>query len=112
MKKQDDNDRRKHGRTDLISCGTIQVRDSEDEAHGIVTDVSSTGLALETDTALALGKLKTFLVGLATELDTALPLILIELPPDREGLEYTVPVNLLHYVASTNRLHFDVREED
>lgn len=49
MKEQDEKDRRKHARTDLTSCATIQVRNSEDEAHGIVTDVSSSGLALETD---------------------------------------------------------------
>ena len=56
MKEQDELDRRKHARTDLTSCATIQVRNSNDEAHGIVTDVSSAGLALETDHPPSVGE--------------------------------------------------------
>ena len=48
MKGPNSPERRRRPRTEIASCAVIQIHNSDDEQLGIVTNVSTTGLAVET----------------------------------------------------------------
>ena len=55
MKGSSSPERRRRPRTEIASCAVIQIHNRDDEQLGIVTNVSTTGLAIETAHPPAVG---------------------------------------------------------